>query len=503
VKEHDRIRLIKEKAEDRLFQIPGVHGVGIGYKHIAGKYTNELAIKVYVREKIAVAEIPSTELIPPEIEGVKTDVVKNGSPHLSAGPDTKKYRPARGGSEIEVFEIQPDGTTTITSHGTLGFFARTTNNPPIVVGVTNHHVLAVTGTLRRGDSVGQASPKEYTICSKCCSEIIGVILDGVFNLAVDVGLIRLNRKLEYYNQIEDTPTGFLITGEYSLQQQGIPAPPYVVKKRGAATQHTTGTIDSIDATFRNNGVVTHTKVISIRPDAVPQFNDTGDSGSAVVDKDGKIIGLLFAKDSAGQGFGFAMDISVVKSELANMNLPIEILTASSLGAKQTVPDNDSQANAYRVAEAWGEASNVRVAVEDEWLQKVQDEVLQTPDGPHYVGLFQHHYEEVQTLVNKNKRVATAWHRNGGPLMIRHALEALKTSGRLLPTEIEGLPIKDRLNRIMQVLAKYGSADLTRDIRTYGASLARLSGQTYNQILEALRAGAVAKGSGMFPEEGVT
>ena len=66
-----------------MFQIPGVHGVGIGYKHIAGKYTNELAIKVYVREKIAVAEIPSTELIPPEIEGVKTDVVKNGSDRKS------------------------------------------------------------------------------------------------------------------------------------------------------------------------------------------------------------------------------------------------------------------------------------------------------------------------------------------------------------------------------------------------------------------------------------
>ncbi len=490
--EQDRIRVIKERAEQTLFRIPGVHGIGIGHKHTKGEYTSKLSIKVYVIRKKPLGEISSAEIIPVEFEGVNTDVVETGPPQLSGDPDTRKYRPVRGGTPIAVLEVLPDGFHTVTSNGTLGFIARTTTNPSIIVGVTNHHVLAGTGAFTRGQAVGQTSPKEYSICSKCCSEIIGVVLDGMNTMVVDVALIRLNRKLDYYNQVQDTPQNYLITGEYSLQQLGIPASPYHVKKRGAATGPTKGTIDSIHATYRSNMIVTHIDVISIRPDS-GLFNDTGDSGSAVLNTEGKIIGLLFAKDPTNSGFGYAFDIDVVKTQLSGINLPIEILISGSLNAKQTVPDTDVQANAYMVDAAQDETSAQTSVVETRLFQKVHDELLQTDEGQRYVGLFRRHQDEVRTLIDTNKRVATVWHRNGGPSLLREAIQVVQSPEQSLPTEIEGLPFMERINRISQAFKKYGSAALARDIAEYGAPLGQLGGQTYAQILARLRAG-ISRGS---------
>ena len=95
--DQDRIRAIKEKAEKLLFQIPGVHGVGVGHKSTGGEYTDELSIKVYVTRKKPLSETPPAELIPPEIDGVKTDVVESNPPKPLA-QDTAQYRPARGGT---------------------------------------------------------------------------------------------------------------------------------------------------------------------------------------------------------------------------------------------------------------------------------------------------------------------------------------------------------------------------------------------------------------------
>ncbi|MBI4539871.1 MAG: hypothetical protein HY704_10230 [Gemmatimonadetes bacterium] len=64
---------MKERVEDDLLGIPGVQGVDVGYKVVGGKKTNRIAIRVYVARKRDVAE---EERIPPEIEGIPTDVIE-------------------------------------------------------------------------------------------------------------------------------------------------------------------------------------------------------------------------------------------------------------------------------------------------------------------------------------------------------------------------------------------------------------------------------------------
>jgi hypothetical protein len=85
----DRIRAIKRAAATRLHAIPGVHAVGVGGKIAGGKDTGELAIAVFVLTKKKREELPEGELVPPEIDGIKTDVVEMPRVRLlNADPST-------------------------------------------------------------------------------------------------------------------------------------------------------------------------------------------------------------------------------------------------------------------------------------------------------------------------------------------------------------------------------------------------------------------------------
>ena len=55
------------------------------------------------------------------------------------------------------------------------------------------------------------------------------------------------------------------------------------------------------------------------------------------------------------------------------------------------------------------------------LQRFQRWVLEFPTGHLYASLVSRHVDEVLRLINTNRRVATVWHRNGGPALVRAAL----------------------------------------------------------------------------------
>lgn len=61
---------VKRRAEDRILSISGVHGIAVEPRGEGA------VILVYVARKRPADEIPPEERIPPEIEGVPTDVVE-------------------------------------------------------------------------------------------------------------------------------------------------------------------------------------------------------------------------------------------------------------------------------------------------------------------------------------------------------------------------------------------------------------------------------------------
>jgi hypothetical protein len=72
----DQIREVKRGASAMLHAFPGVHSVGVGGKLVEGKDTGELAIVVFVEKKKEREELSEGQLVPSEIEGIKTDVVE-------------------------------------------------------------------------------------------------------------------------------------------------------------------------------------------------------------------------------------------------------------------------------------------------------------------------------------------------------------------------------------------------------------------------------------------
>ena len=69
----DEVRRIKKESEAELLELPGVTGVGIGYKYVGGKKSDVLTIRVYVKEK---REVPEEHSIPRQIQGIPTDVIE-------------------------------------------------------------------------------------------------------------------------------------------------------------------------------------------------------------------------------------------------------------------------------------------------------------------------------------------------------------------------------------------------------------------------------------------
>src|SRR5262245_12279767 len=99
MKDFERVRDIKRAVQGRLLGHPGVHSVGVGGKIVGGNQTSETAIIVYVVKKKPLSEVRLAEIIPSEIDGVKTDVVESDVFTLRA-QDLKQYRPLVGGCLI-------------------------------------------------------------------------------------------------------------------------------------------------------------------------------------------------------------------------------------------------------------------------------------------------------------------------------------------------------------------------------------------------------------------
>ena len=119
----DRIRAVKRDAQARLLKIPGVHAVAIGPKVVAGKSTADPSIIVYLLKKKSPAEIPAEELIPPEIDGIKTDVIEQNLPTVGGALE--------GGLKVS----RPDDYS-----GTLGCIA-TSSDGSKVYAITCYHVV--------------------------------------------------------------------------------------------------------------------------------------------------------------------------------------------------------------------------------------------------------------------------------------------------------------------------------------------------------------------------
>ncbi|MEZ0539918.1 S8 family serine peptidase [Fibrella arboris] len=120
------------------------------------------------------------------------------------------------------------------------------------------------------------------------------------------------------------------------------------------------------------------------------------------------------------------------------------------------------------------------------IELLQRRVVRSPHWPHLEVLLDRYGREISTLVNTNKRVATVWHRCGGPAWVRVALQLIDMPTMAIPATAGGHSLDEGIDRMQAILQRYGSAGLVSDLQRFSPVLALVeSGRSLLQLVNLL------------------
>ena len=259
---------------------PNVVGVGIGRKTVRGVATKDIALKVYVKQKIHPLLVRDEQVIPVEVEGVPTDVEEAGEFSIWRPIPPiyqRKVRPAMGGISIGHYAI---------TAGTLACLVRDAGETFIL---SNNHVLANENRGAEGDPILQPGRFDG---GKTDRDVIArldtfVAVDPAGTNLVDSALAK---PFDERDVIPD------ILGIGRLRGTKEAVLDEKVMKSGRTTRKTDGTVMDVSATLRvgyQTGSYVFTDQMIIKGER-GAFSAGGDSGSTIVAYDGNAVGLLFA-----------------------------------------------------------------------------------------------------------------------------------------------------------------------------------------------------------------
>jgi len=285
---------VPEDVKKKLLEYAFVTAVGTGKGRGERHENDEKAVVAFVTEKKPESELDDSDVLPKEIDGWKVDVQPIGELGIEAFEPqtpqdtgeintTEKHRPAPQGVSIS----HPDVTA-----GTQGFVAwqkvekhgYTYAEPRVV---TNNHVAANENDAEPGDNILQ--PGRFDGGNNTDKDRIGELEDFVEitdnDNKVDLAWYSVDgRKVNSYIPSIGVPTE---TAEVTEGDE--------VKKFGRTTGLEKAKVLSTDARVRVN----YSSGVKEFEDQViaESFSAGGDSGSAVVDSQGRLVGLLFAGSS--------------------------------------------------------------------------------------------------------------------------------------------------------------------------------------------------------------
>jgi len=303
------VRSVLKERSAGLLGCANVVATGVGYKIVDGKLTDTPSIICSVVNKVAASSLSTRDLVPAEIGGVPTDVVASGIIRAFQAP-TGRFRPAPGGVSV--------GHKDITA-GTLGCWVRRNGEWMIL---SNNHVLANINAAQIGDAIlqpgtydGGVNPDDQIatledfvtinmqeLPSDC--NVAGNIVDLLNTLS---GIVGSNTRLKAVriqtteNQVdaaiarplreEDADHQILHIGAIKGTASAILGMP--IRKSGRTTGYTEGQVTQVDVTadvsYGENRTVRFTDQFMAGAMSQP-----GDSGSAVLNGNNELVGLLFA-----------------------------------------------------------------------------------------------------------------------------------------------------------------------------------------------------------------
>jgi hypothetical protein len=514
----------------------GVVGVGFGQKQTDGQYKDDIAIVVHVREKKKEDAIAPAERIPPEFEGYPTDIQVVDEVHAHKCENDTKYDTIEGGIQIAI-KLDAQGTNYT---GTLSCLVRKRNDS----GRENVYLLSCKHVLF---SVGVTGPGDYVyhpyLPSPGPSAPLGPIQQASFfdnqsitvpdpanpgqfivqNFFIDCAIARIDIDSVCCGSTCTQDTTKYDTSIIDLQINGVNTIADIldtsyganamaiigkkVFKVGRTTGRTVGIVRSTSAPA-NVAPVPHlgtpqiaaenTIKIDFDVSSDPSgknckggvsFVEEGDSGSLVLDEQGRAIGLVYAgpppdpNNPTAPRSSYACHIAVV---LDRLNICIATTTGTSHGSSNAtdatgrspaaVPPAQSQLPLGSIGFLSQQDNNLAPglaaprpvsAEEERHMRAVLATFREMRLGPELHAVFAEVRREVGYLIRNSRPVKVAWHRHKGPAFLAHVLNHIAGETDRVPHAIDGVTRRALLIRMREVLASHGSNPLRQALARHG------------------------------------
>jgi hypothetical protein len=477
-----------QRAEAAFGNIDNVVGVSFGLKEVAGKVTDELAFRVYVKKKLGDSQIAKKDRIPKEFEGYPTDVVIPEDPRPLHCEDISYHSPLIGGISLTNFKLGA-----ASGAGTLGFFATVNgmSGPKNVVLVSNNHVIstaAVAGdpiyqptfivlpdgsipfngeaehheTVAKLHHVGMMGNHSFAYPGESANDYFLDCASALLDISIS-SWCNSNCGVSYNNEIRglNIANSSKVAGIARVKSDTLAAGDYVVYKVGRRTSRTVGKIlDPFAVSISGGRIIV---VVPTAPDCdgIMRFATTGDSGSALINANREIIGLIYGESTVNPDRIYCSHIHPVLDYLG-ITAITEANPPVGPAGKALVETSGSFDGGTRESIA------------------LRDRLRATPKGADYHARIRQHAQEVVELVNHCRPVTVAWHRSKGPVWFGHFSSNLRDPDHPIPLEVDSIARQAVIARMAEMLCAHGSAELQATIAAYRAEADALA-DSFNDL----------------------
>lgn len=283
-------QLAYKEALHRFAHRSYITAIDVGRIYKDGVETDEIGVRIHVKEKKEVSALEASEVLPSEISGVRIDVVQ-----ASYAPGAAAHFSPEGPARTHRFATLQPGISVAHPHvtaGTLGMFVRDnrTGRPAIL---SNWHVLVGSDKSRPGDSIVQPGPMDGGRTER---DAIAFLERMILDKDGDAAIAVLNGSRRF--------SSLLIGTDHRIQGIDDPKDDDLVFKSGRTTGITKGRVEGKGTYFIEYSIgrvgVEGFRIVP-REAGNPEnleISAGGDSGAVwVSEKSGSAVGLHFAGET--------------------------------------------------------------------------------------------------------------------------------------------------------------------------------------------------------------